>query len=108
MYGFDLARNRIRKGHRWEDNIQVGLAYIWCEDVYQIWKDFNYVRLCLISLFVQGPFELYLCHNYFFVYTVMLQRVFQTFFRLVEHIHIMVSVKHLGNLIFEWSYWWKI
>ena len=26
MYGFDLARNRIWKGHRWEGNVQVGLA----------------------------------------------------------------------------------
>jgi len=26
MYGFDLARNRVWKGHRWEGNIQVGLA----------------------------------------------------------------------------------
>jgi hypothetical protein len=26
MYGFDLARNHVWKGHRWEGNIQVGLA----------------------------------------------------------------------------------
>ena len=26
MYGLDLARSRMWKGHRWEGNIQVGLA----------------------------------------------------------------------------------
>jgi len=50
MYGFDLARNHICKGHRREGYIQVGLAEIWCEDVDQIRQDFNYVRLCSISL----------------------------------------------------------
>jgi hypothetical protein len=81
---------------------------MWCEGADRIQQDFNNVRLCLISLSLQGVFELFLCHSDFFVYTVMLEHVFQTSFQLVEHIHVRMSAEHHGNLIFERSYWWKI
>jgi len=62
---------------------------------------FDFLVLCkehLNCIYVTVSLCIQLCYSMFF----------KLFFQLVEHIHIMVSAEHHGNLIFERAYWWKI